>query len=172
MEFFPIALSLKTTAMASIETNQKKSKYFTRSVSVDMTPMVDLGFLLITFFIFTTSMMKDQAMKYNTPVPDLNNPILVKCTKTITIQPGDDGKVKWIDCVDGVEQAPLSLHLYAGHELRTRLLAKREQIKSIFGDPHDLFVIVKPDSTCSYQTFIDVMDELMITDVTRYSVPE
>jgi biopolymer transport protein ExbD len=33
-------------------------------------------------------------------------------------------------------------------------------------------VIVKPDSTCSYQTFIDVMDELMITDVTRYSVPE
>lgn len=158
--------------MASIETNQKKSKYFTRSVTVDMTPMVDLGFLLITFFIFTTSMIKDHAFEYNTPIPDLTNPMLVKCTKTITIQPGDDGKVKWIDCVDGIEQAPISLHLYAGHELRTRLLAKREQMRAIFGDPHELFVIVKPDSTCSYQTFIDVMDELMITEVKRYSVPE
>jgi biopolymer transport protein ExbD len=158
--------------MASIETNQKKTKYFTRSVSVDMTPMVDLGFLLITFFIFTTSMMKDSAFEYKTPVPDLSNPMLVKCTKTITIQPGDDGKVKWIDCVDGVEQAPISLHLYAGHELRTRLLAKREQMRAIFGDPLELFVIVRPDSTCSYQTFIDVIDELMITEVKRYSVPE
>jgi biopolymer transport protein ExbD len=158
--------------MASIETNQKKSKYFTRSVTVDMTPMVDLGFLLITFFIFTTSMMKDSGFEYKTPIPDLNNPMLVKCTKTITIQPGDDGKLKWIDCIDGIEQAPISLHIYAGHELRTRLLAKREQMKSIFGDPHELFVIVKPDSTCSYQTFIDVMDELMITEVKRYSVPD
>lgn len=158
--------------MASIDTTQKKSKYFNRSVKVDMTPMVDLGFLLITFFIFTTSMMDDKAMEYNTPIPDLNQPMLVKCTKTITIQPGEDGKVKWIDCIDGVEQLPVSLHLYAGHEFRSRLLAKREQIKTIFGDPHELFVIVRPDSNCSYQVFIDVMDELLIADVNRYSVPE
>lgn len=158
--------------MASIETSQKKSKYFTRNVKVDMTPMVDLGFLLITFFIFTTSMKKDHGLAYNTPIPDLSNPMLVKCTKTITIQPDNDGKVKWIDCINGIEQAPLSLHLYAGHELRTRLLAKREQMKAIFGDPQELFVIVRPDSTCSYEIFMDVIDELLITEVKRYSVPE
>jgi biopolymer transport protein ExbD len=158
--------------MASIETSQKKSKYFTRNVKVDMTPMVDLGFLLITFFIFTTSMKKDHGLEYRTPIPDLSNPMLVKCTKTITIQPGNDGKVKWIDCINGIEQAPLSLHLYAGHELRTRLLAKREQMRAIFGDPQELFVIVRPDSTCSYEIFMDVIDELLITEVKRYSVPE
>ena len=158
--------------MASIETSQKKSKYFTRNVKVDMTPMVDLGFLLITFFIFTTSMKKDHGLEYRTLIPDLSNPMLVKCTKTITIQPGNDGKVKWIDCINGIEQAPLSLHLYAGHELRTRLLAKREQMRAIFGDPQELFVIVRPDSTCSYEIFMDVIDELLITEVKRYSVPE
>lgn len=156
--------------MASIDNSSPKSKYIPRSPRVDMTPMVDLGFLLITFFIFTTQVTKDTALKYNTPIPDPNNLTLVKCTKTITLMPGQEGKVKWIDCVDGVEQPPVNVSLYAGREVRMRLQAKRDQLKRFFGDPHELFVIIRPDSTCSYQTFIDVVDEMMISDVTRYTV--
>lgn len=172
MEFPPFAISFQTTAMASIETPQRNGKYVKRNVRVDMTPMVDLGFLLITFFMFTTSMMEAKAIKYNTPIPDLSKPMLVKCTKTITVIPKGNGKVEWIDCVDGVEQAPVSLELYAGREFRSRLMAKRVQIQAMFGDPHELFIVVKPDPGCSYQEFIDLIDELMIVDITRYAVPD
>lgn len=156
--------------MASIDNNNPKSKYIPRSPRVDMTPMVDLGFLLITFFIFTTQVTKDSALKYNTPIPDLNNPILVKCTKTITLMPGQNGKVKWVDCIGGVEQPPSLTDLYGGKEVRSRIQQKREQIRKIFGDPKELFVIIKPDSTCSYATLIDLIDEMAINEVTRYTV--
>jgi biopolymer transport protein ExbD len=158
--------------MAAIENNSSGRKYLPRAPRVDMTPMVDLGFLLITFFVFNTQVTKDMAVTYNTPIPDMNNPMLVKCTKTITLLPGVDGKVKWIDCVDGVEQPAAEVSLYAGRELRSRLMAKRDQMNRFFGDPHELFVIIRPDSSCSYSTFIDVVDEMMIADVTRYAVTD
>jgi biopolymer transport protein ExbD len=55
--------------MAEMNIADKNSKNNRKKMStrVDLTPMVDLGFLLITFFMLTTTFNKPQAMEVNMP---------------------------------------------------------------------------------------------------------
>ena len=70
--------------MAAINESPATGRYAHRKAHIDMTPMVDLGFLLITFFIFTTRIDDPKALKYNEPAD--GEPMAVKCTTTITLR--------------------------------------------------------------------------------------
>ena len=56
------------------------------STKIDMTPMVDLAFLLLTFFMLTTTFNKPQTMEINMPVKDnTDNPTELKASKALTV---------------------------------------------------------------------------------------
>lgn len=132
------------------------------STRVDLTPMVDLGFLLITFFIFTTTMSQptsmNLAMPKDTDKPDEINK--VKESGSLTLMLGKGNVVYYYFGND-----PATMQTTGYKDLRKIILDKK---KSTPVD--DLFIIIKPDKDASYKNAVDVLDEMSIDDISRYAM--
>jgi hypothetical protein len=77
-------LKHKPAAMSEImSSGQQAGKYKRHTLKIDMTPMVDLGFLLITFFIFTSSISESKALKLT--MPATGPPVKISELKTLTV---------------------------------------------------------------------------------------
>jgi biopolymer transport protein ExbD len=154
--------------MAAIHESTTMGRYAHKKTHIDMTPMVDLGFLLITFFIFTTRIEDPKALKYNEPAD--GEPMPVKCTTTITLRLQSADSIGYVECVDGKEQPAKYLKLGSENGLRQALGEKQKAVRASTGNARDLFVIIRPQPDCKYQALIDVIDEMTINEVTRYTI--
>jgi biopolymer transport protein ExbD len=100
------------------------------STRVDFTPMVDLGFLLITFFMLTTSMNKPQTMEINMPVKDekVDVETKVKASQAVTVLLAKEDKIVYyfIDPVTGDPQTP-QITNYGASGIRATLLKENKQ---------------------------------------------
>ncbi len=141
----------------------KKSKKL--STRVDMTPMVDLGFLLITFFVFTTTISQPTALKLNLP-QDTNKPEEQNKTKAsgaLTILLGKDNNVFYYEG----ELAPdlSNFKTSSFKEIRNEIISKKQNTK-----PDDFMVIIKPSDESTYKNFVDMLDEMTINVVGRHAL--
>lgn len=150
--------------MAAIDNNSDK-----RSIRIDFAPMVDLGFLLITFFVFTTSLTEPKAFGLNVPDDSLtNDPNQAPESCSITLQMKGDGIV---DYYEGIEAKPLqkgSLTLYRQNSLREHLIDKRNRIIQQLGSDSNYTVVIQPGANTSYKEMIDVLDEMQILAINKY----
>jgi biopolymer transport protein ExbD len=162
-------LSINET-MAAIHESPETGRYAHKKAHIDMTPMVDLGFLLITFFIFTTRIEDPKALKYNEPAK--GEPMPVKCTTTVTLQLQSADSVGYIECANGRELPVKYMKLGTNGGLRKALAEKQKSVRAFTGDARDLFVIIRPQPDCNYQALIDIIDEMTINEVTRYTIIE
>ena len=159
--------------MAELEQKQaggtkgKKKGRKKMSTRIDLTPMVDLGFLLVTFFMLTTTFSKPQTMEINLPVKeeivDLEKEPGVKASKTITIVMAEDNKLFWYK---GLTTEPLEGPFgtnYTADGIRKVLLEKNATIT-------DMIVLIKPADTSIYKNVVDILDEMNISNIKRYAL--
>lgn len=140
----------------------KKAKKL--STRVDLTPMVDLGFLLITFFIFTTTMSQPTAMKLFLPKDveekDQNK---LKASGALTIMLSKDNNVFYYEG----ELAPDGSNFKSTNfkEIRNVIINKKKTT-----DSKDFMVVIKPGPLSTYKNTVDMLDEMQINDVKRYAM--
>lgn len=140
------------------------------STRVDLTPMVDLGFLLITFFIFTTTMSQPTAMRFITPDDrDTTNPSLAPESKTISLLLEENNIIKYYH---GMQANLMQETNYGKEGLRKVLLDKLQAIRIAHGSSKDMVVLIKPGNGATYKNIIDVLDEMLINGISKYAVVE
>lgn len=137
-----------------------------QATKVDLTAMVDLAFLLITFFMLTTSLSKPAAMEIAKPDKDAKdeNRLELRESQTMTILLGKDNKIAWYMGEPG-KSAPT---IEGFGDIRSSLLKNKKEVKDKTG--RDIVIIVKPTNGSTYQNFVDIMDEIAITK-TNISAP-
>ncbi|MEO8823697.1 MAG: biopolymer transporter ExbD [Ginsengibacter sp.] len=138
----------------------KKSKK--QSTRVDLTPMVDLGFLLITFFIFTTTVSQPTSMNLNMPkdTKDRDLDTKVKESGSLTLLLGKENVIYYYFGSD-----PATMQTTGYKNVRDIILKKKQSTPST-----DLFVIIKPDKDATYKNAVDILDEMDINDIPRYAM--
>jgi biopolymer transport protein ExbD len=134
-----------------------------QSTRVDLTAMVDLAFLLITFFIFTTTLQKPKAMDLTMPDKDEKQDIRLPVpeSRTMTILLGSKNKVEWYI---GLPTKPLTAPTVEGfgkNGIRKTLMEQGEKIKQASGGK-DMIVLIKPSDKSTYSDMVSIMDELNI----------
>ncbi len=132
------------------------------STKVDMTPMVDLAFLLITFFMLTTTLNKPQAMQVNMPDKNENEkPPELAESKAMTIILGENDKLYWYT---GVKEPSVSTTDYSPEGIRHVLLKKNKEVGP------DLVVVIKALKKAKYNNLVNILDEMHITNTKHYAI--
>jgi biopolymer transport protein ExbD len=137
------------------------------STRIDMTPMVDLAFLLLTFFMLTTTFAKPYTMELNMPVKS-TEPSKVPMSKAMTVLLGKDHQVHYFFGLNAPQDktAPVP-------QLKTTTFAPdgiREAVRTRMRQEPELVVLIKPTADSKYQDLVDMLDELNTTKQKKYAL--
>lgn len=173
----------------------KKAKKL--STRVDMTPMVDLGFLLITFFIFTTTMSTPTTMDLIMPEDKDDTKVTeVKQSGSLTIILGKADQVYYYEGILTVNATTNNFKATTFKGIRDIIINKKKQVTAahvhdqsceklrqddaVFRNlqeidqtsclDRDLVVIIKPDENANYKNTVDILDEMAINGIDRYAI--
>lgn len=169
------------------------------STRVDFTPMVDLGFLLITFFMLSTTMNKPQTMEISMPAKDKvkeEEQTQVKESEAVTLLLGKDDKIYYYFGLGTAEVTPeLKVTTFAPDGIRNILLQRNSEVvaqirqlkmqrsnKSINEEEFKKkvaevkqhkqapVVLIKSTNEASYENLVDILDEMQICNIARYAI--
>jgi len=133
------------------------------NIFIDMTPMVDIAFLLLIFFMVTTVFRAPQTMELNIP-PDKDDKVEIAESNVLLIYMLDDDRMFW---QIGRDMTPETVELADIQEF----IKEKEQENA---DEHDgeskLVTLVMIQRTSPYEQMVNVMDELQLGSIDRFSI--
>lgn len=139
------------------------------STRVDLTPMVDLGFLLITFFVFTKSLSEAKLMELMVP-NDKQGPtsqVCESCALTVIAAKNDQ-----LYYYEGSEDTATYRHTtYGSNGIRDIIVSKKHYLKRV-NPEFELQLIIKPTADASFKNLVDLVDEAAICALKRYYIDE
>jgi biopolymer transport protein ExbD len=150
----------------------KKKRSKKMSTRVDFTPMVDLGFLLITFFMLATTLSKPQAMELNVPAKtdDEDDQTVIKESKALTLILGPNDTLFYYV---GVTEPEVGFIDFSVPKNVEPIIYERQRVvQSQFGDKDELVILIKAMAASRYKNLVNLLDEMAITGSRRYAIVE
>jgi biopolymer transport protein ExbD len=151
--------------MGAVDTPERKSAKKKGGISrrtkrrvgirIDMTPMVDVAFLLLIFFMVTTVFRTPKALEINLPPKDAK--VDVAESKTLTLRILADGRLYW---KRGAATNPWNR-------------SSADEIKNVlspFAGQGEIIVVVKIDRETEFERMVAALDELHAAKLTRFSI--
>jgi biopolymer transport protein ExbD len=141
------------------------------STRVDLTPMVDLAFLLITFFMLTTTLNKPKAMDLNMPKKLDDKKIDVKESQVISVLLAKDDAIWYYETAEGkiTDMKPTN---YAPDGVREVIYKKQRRVEKEWGDKEKTIVLIKMAEGAKYKNMVDILDEMDITKTKIYAIQD
>jgi biopolymer transport protein ExbD len=170
MDFLEKALSFKNMTQLQLQlvTMGKKNRARKAQLRIDMTPLVDLGFLLIIFFIFTTTMGEPYKTELYMPKKGEGTVIGESDALTILLASNDSiyyyhGKWEEASKTNAVQFTNYNVSTGIGNIIR-------EKQKQLGPKRNELLLMIKPTETSSYSNLMNALDEVMINNVKKYAI--
>lgn len=151
-----------------------------KSTRIDMTAMVDVAFLLLTFFILTTTLAQPMVIKLISPPKDEGIDQEVAQTKIMTILLGADNKAHYYTYRDGdsepilqttdLSHAGIRVAIQAHLDRRPNRCPPNATVEDIRASGcWDPIIVLKPGPGSKMQNFVDILDEMQISQVPKYA---
>lgn len=149
------------TQSASGNHSEARKKRKRLSIRIDMTPMVDLAFLLLTFFVLTRTLHKVHEMRIDMPEEVASKPTPVPANRVITFLLGEHNELYWRQ---GLEPN-LKRTDFSTAGLKKILQDKKVEIPR-------LVVFIKALAKSNYSNVVDMFDEITLAKITDYSIAD
>jgi biopolymer transport protein ExbD len=131
-------------------------------VKIDMTPMVDVAFLLLIFFMCTTVFRKPQALEINLP-PDPNAKVEIAESNVLTL--------RIIAPADSTQDQARAFWALGKTPYQESKLDELEKIFAAEGKKNPkLVVLVKIDRDTRYKYMVSIIDQLQFAELNRFSL--
>ncbi|HLK26961.1 MAG TPA: biopolymer transporter ExbD [Puia sp.] len=156
------------------KSRNRKSLYTHKknSTKVDLTPMVDLGFLLITFFMVTTAWTKPHVTNLFLPANGVSTTI--GDSAVLTVLQGKDNKIFYYNgTLDGsLKTGSFGITNYSVKDGIGEILRQKQLLmdKIHKGGRKDLMVLIKPSDDAKYENLVSLLDEMVINKVSRFAL--
>lgn len=147
------------------------------SVKTDMTPMVDLGFLLITFFVMTIKMSEPVVDRLN--MPKDGPPMPVKMSNALTVLLDKENTIYYYhgDLETALAKNEIKKTSFDARNGIGKVIREKQQTldhlrrsDSTLEGRKGLMLLIKASSQASYSNIIDLLDETTINNVGKYAL--